>query len=359
MTKGKSLPSYIHRRKRDGVLLFRKRIAGKITEIRLETQFAEGDPVPFELHQERERLLAQPEPVAAGRHISAVVRHYKAHEKFKGLATRTRSDYDKHLGYFDEKLGHLSPKNIERHHVLSWRDAWAKKHSPHFANYRTRVLSIVFEHAKDMGLLTKSEENPAKGLKGLKYEGQERAEWPAEKVKAFRQAFPYGTRERTCFELCLGTGQRIGDVLRMQWGHVRGSSIAVQQGKTKKFLLVPMTAHLMAALAAAERPQSALFILSKDMTKTKVPGQWAYRSAADTMRKARKSVGAQDHDLHSLRYTAAAELLMAGCDDDLIASVTGQSRQMVEHYTRHVRQKVRAEKAQKIREIGLANKTEQ
>ena len=95
------------------------------------------------------------------------------------------------------------------------------------------------------------------------------------------------------------------------------------------------------------------------MSKTETPGQWAYRSAAEAMREVRRAVGALDYDLHGLRYTAAVELLRAGCDDDLIAPVTGQSKRMVEHYTRHVRQKIRAEKAQKIREIGLANRTEQ
>lgn len=358
MTKGKDLPSYIHRRKRDGVLLFRKRAAGRIVEIRLETQFPEGAPIPFALHQERERLLAEPEPVAGGKDISAVLRGYRTNPKFTGLASRTRQDYDKHLAYFDEKLGKLSPRQIERHHVIAWREAWAKKHSPHFANYRARVLSIVMEHAKDMGLLTKSDENPAKGLKALKYDKSERREWPTEKVESFRAAHPYGTRERTCFELCLGTGQRIGDVLRMQWGHIRGAFISVRQSKGGKNMEIPMTEHLRAALAATPRNENALYILAKDMRKTKTPGPWAYRSASQAMRAAREAVGALDYDLHALRYTAGVELLLAGCDDDQIASITGQSLEMVRHYTRHVRQKARAEQAQKIREIGLANRTE-
>lgn len=352
MTKGKDLPSYIHRRKRDGVLLFRKRSAGAITEIRLETQFPEGDPIPFALHQERQRLLESPAPVAGGRDIAAVLRAYKTNKKFTGLAPRTRRDYEPHLIYFDEKLGRLAPKQVERHHVIAWRDAWARKHSPHHANYRTRVLSIVMEHAKDMGLLTKSDDNPAKGLRALEYTKTDRHEWPADRVEAFRARFPYGTRERTCFELCLGTGQRIGDVLKMQWGHIRGGSIALTQGKTTKSMEIPMTAHLQAALAAAPRNKDTLFILWKDMTKTKTPGPWAYRSAAQAMRKAREAVDALPYDLHALRYTAAAELLLAGCTDAQIASITGQSQGMVEHYTRHIRQKAHAKEAQKIREIG-------
>lgn len=347
MTKGKALPSYIHRRKRDGVLLFRKRYGGKIVEIRLETQFPEGDPIPFALHQERERLLNAPAPVAPGKDIAAVLRHYIASDSYRSLKPRTRADYDRHLDYFREKLGHLHPRNIERHHVISWRDAWAKKETPHRANYRLRVLSIVLEHAKDMGLLGKGDENPAKGVKSVKYERQERQPWPETKVAAFRKAYPYGTRERTLFELCLGTGQRIGDVLKMQWGHISGDTITVRQGKTGARLEIPLTRHLAAALDATER--RSLFILTKDMTKTRRPGQWAYRSAADAMRAARSAIGAEDYDLHALRYTAAAELLMAGCSDDLIAAVTGQSLAMVRHYTRHVRQRVRAREAQERR----------
>lgn len=133
----------------------------------------------------------------------------------------------------------------------------------------------------------------------------------------------------------------------MQWGHIDGDEIRVVQNKTKKPLYVPLTEHISANLNAAER--SSQFILPKDMSKIKTPGAWAYRGAAEAMRDAREAIGAQKYDLHALRYTAAAELLLAGRDDDLIASVTDQSKRMVEHYNRHVRQKSRAREAQKIR----------
>ena len=59
--------------------------------------------------------------------------------------------------------------------------------------------------------------------------------------------------------------------------------------------------------------------------------------------------GTLDHDIHSWRYNAAYELLEAGCEDDLIAAVTGQSPAMVLHYTKKVRQKIRAVQAQQLR----------
>ena len=67
------------------------------------------------------------------------------------------------------------------------------------------------------------------------------------------------------------------------------------------------------------------------------------------VRKVREHIGATAYDIHSWRYNAACELLEAGCADDLIASVTGQSPAMVQHYTRRVRQKIRAIEAQKRR----------
>lgn len=67
------------------------------------------------------------------------------------------------------------------------------------------------------------------------------------------------------------------------------------------------------------------------------------------MRRVRLNIGAEDYDIQSWRYNAACELLEAGCADDLIAAVTGQSPAMVQHYTRKVRQKIRAIKAQQMR----------
>lgn len=78
-------------------------------------------------------------------------------------------------------------------------------------------------------------------------------------------------------------------------------------------------------------------------------GPLNYWQARYAMSEARKEIVAQSYDIHALRYTAAVELLLAGCSDDLIAAVTGQSEAMVRHYTRHVRQKAWATEAQERR----------
>ncbi|WP_238368246.1 site-specific integrase [Mesobacterium pallidum] len=339
----RQLPPYIYRRERDGILFFKKRVGTKFRTVILETQFPEGAPIPFALHQERERLLGERTPVKPGRDMAAVVRHYMAHAKFQEKKPRTRQDYEKHLAYISDKLGQLSPKNIERRHVISWLEAWAKKETPHKANYRFRVLRIVLEHAIDMGLLPTGG-NPARDVAELKYEKRDRQPWPADRVKAFREDFPHDLRVRLLFELLVGTGQRIGDVLKMQWGDIKDGGIEVKQGKTGKKLWLPLTKDLRAALAQAERKNLTI------LTNERGIGAWSYRGAHDAMMKARVQIGAVDHDIHALRYYTAVELCEAGCDDELISSVTGQSPEMVRHYTRAVRQKVRAIRAQKARE---------
>lgn len=49
------------------------------------------------------------------------------------------------------------------------------------------------------------------------------------------------------------------------------------------------------------------------------------------------------------RGTAAVELLLSGCRDNMIAAATGQSPAMVRPFKRHLRQRARAVEARKKR----------
>ncbi len=144
-------------------------------------------------------------------------------------------------------------------------------------------------------------------------------------------------------ELCAGTGQRIGDVLEMRWSHIQDGGFVVRQSKTGKELWVPILPELKVALDAASR--HSVYI----MTNERGTNRWSYRGASAAVRRVRERIGALGYDIHSWRYNAACELVEAGCSDDLVAAVTGQSPAMVLHYTEKVRQKIRAMQAQKKR----------
>ena len=272
------------------------------------------------------------------RNFGALVKDYRSSPRYKRLKPRTALDYDKHLDFFLSIMADANPCNMKRKDVIKLRDANAEK--IYFANYSLRVLRVLMEHCVDLGW---RDDNPAKGVPEIKTETVAREPWPHDLLAAYRSSCSLGTRERLVMELCLGTGQRIGDVLEMRWSDIQDGAFAIRQNKTGKELWVPILPELRAALDAASR--HSVFIL----TNERGTNRWSYRGASQAVRNVREQIGALDFDIHSWRYNAACELLEAGCSDDLIAAVTGQSPAMVLHYTKKVRQKMRAIQAQQKR----------
>jgi integrase len=109
------------------------------------------------------------------------------------------------------------------------------------------------EHCDDLGW---TETNPARGVSELKPEKSEREPWPQELLETYRAACSLDTRERLVMEPCVGTGQRIGDVLEMRWSDIKYGAVFVRPSKTKKKLWVPILSELLAALEAASRQRA-------------------------------------------------------------------------------------------------------
>ncbi|MDF2140817.1 site-specific integrase [Paenirhodobacter sp. CAU 1674] len=271
-----------------------------------------------------------------GKTFAALVRSYTRSQKYRGLAIRTVRDYDKVLDWVTAKLGPLPVAGLQRKDVIRARDTNAG--TVRFANYIVQVLRILLEHSIDIGWRT---DNPAKGVSMLKSEASPREAWPADKIEAFRAAAD--GRTLLIFELCLGTGQRIGDVLRMRWSDIEGDGINVTQGKTGAKLWVPFTRHLRAVLD--ETPKVGVTICAWGRGKPT-----AYRGAADLIMAVRRQIGAEAYDIHGLRYSAASELAALGCSDDEIKAITGHTTSaMVAKYAGAARQRSRAAKAQEKR----------
>jgi len=280
---------------------------------------------------------APPKRVAT-RNFAALVEDYRRSPRYRRLKPRTALDYDKYLDFFCSIMGDANPANMMRKDVIRLRDANAEK--VYFANYALRVLRVLMEHCVDLGW---RETNPAKGVPEIRVERSEREPWPKELLDRYRDTCLLGTRERLVMELCVCTGQRIGDVLEMRWSDIQDGAFVVKQNKTGKELWVPILPELQSALDLASR--HSVFILTND----RGTNRWSYRGASQAVRKVREQIGALAYDIHSWRYNAACELVEAGCGDDLVAAITGQSPAMVLHYTKKVRQKVRAMQAQKKR----------
>jgi integrase len=276
---------------------------------------------------------AAPATVTIGRMIDA----YMKSPDWAALAANTRKSYARHLDYFREKIGDIGPDKIKTRNVNDMRDALKDK--PTDANRKIGCLSALYTWGKRNDWC---KTNPAIIAKKLAPTGRVRGPWPLDLIDAAR-ATATG-RDLLLFELLLGTGQRISDVLMMRWGDMDADGIRVTQGKTKAKVYVPLTDRLRRVLA--ETPKLGLFIVSQNSGQ-----RVRYNLAWKDMMALRLKIGAKAYDIHSLRHSAASEIAsLPGMSADHVRAITGHSAtQMVRLYAGEAMQKARAIEAQAAR----------
>lgn len=269
--------------------------------------------------------------------IAALIRSYSDSPRWEDLAPRTRADYRKVLIHIEASAGMHDVTVITRPAVLTARDN--NRHRARFANYLVQLYSVLCEHAVDIGWLPR---NPIRGTKLLKLKGDGYPPWPAKAIDAYRAAAT-GRAALIC-DLCLGTGQRIGDVLKMRWSDIEAGGINVRQNKTAATVWLPFTPRLARALSAA--PRDGLTIIAGEHGKSV-----SYRAASASVMAARRSSGTTAWSIHGWRSNAASELYEAGCTDAQVQAITGhKSAVQARKYGRGARQKLLAAEAQGHRE---------
>lgn len=261
------------------------------------------------------------------RNFAALVESYQKSPRWTGLSARSRKDYERVIAYILEKNADTAVPAVKRAAIIAGRDANA--HRVRFANYLVQVLSVLFEHAIDLGWRA---DNPAKGVQRLKM-GDGWHQWPEWAIEEFRRRAPEGDL-RTIFELALGTGQRIADVLKMRWNDIEGDGINVVQNKTEVELWIPFTDALRAYLQGLPRGVGRIVPLT-------------YSAAHQRLQRLRKG-GLEAYTFHGLRANAAAELYERGCTDAEVQSITGhKTAQQARRYGRGASQRRLAMKARR------------
>lgn len=266
-----------------------------------------------------------PSPAVPGT-FESMVRSYLTSGEFAiNLKTKTQSAYRLDLDVLRKAFGPFRPADITVAHVLKLRDKLSGK--PGMANTAMRTLRVVFSWGIVRGL---AKNNPADlsslGVKAMKL--GEHQPWTPDALERFRQdGAPHLV---LAMEMALWLGQRQGDLIRIRWSDIRDGMIVVCQEKTGKDVWLPVAQPLMNILARA--PKSAVTVL---VNSKGVP--WR------TSNVLAQAFGAELRRLklgglvfHGLRKTTAVVLAEAGCTVKQIAAITGQSDQMVSHYTKGV-----------------------
>jgi integrase len=338
----KSLPKYVYEDR--GYLRFIRRSRGQSAMINEDL----GTP---EFWDHYNRLLKGRDPIAIKRNFEALILSYFESDAYKKLKPRTQADYRKYISHIRMIWGEKDPQKIETHHIYELHRANAKRWRQ--ANYLVQVMVVLMNHARLIGFLKKEHGNPARGIPLFKQQSEGWEPWPDDVRNEFEKAAT--PRARLVYELCLGTGQRIGDVLKIRWSHIEGGAYDFTQGKTDKPLWIPLTDRLEAFLETVEK-KGLTVITDKDGRPV------SYRTVAEEMRKVKAKMehpDAANYVTHGLRKNATIELYQSGCDDEMVRAVTGHSGvEMLKKYGGMVRQRELATRAQDARNRFEQNKTE-
>jgi integrase len=329
----RELPAYVYPKGRKGYLYF---IKGGQKPIRIQSEANTPD-----FWAEYAKALKGTLPTPA-RTIKKLVDHYMGSDRWRELAANTRKSYSRHFAYFVEVMGGVDPARLRTVDVVRMRDAL--KDTPTDASRKVGAMVTLLNHARLIGWV---KENVALGVPKLKGKREAREPWPAEMIEAYRREAD--GLALLIFEMCLGTGQRIGDVLAMTWADTKDGVIRVKQEKTKnrksaKPLFIPPTPHLAAILDAT--PKIGLTIIAQPNGRSV-----SYSYAAKLVSDVRKRIGAEAWDIHCLRHSAASEIAgLPGMTDEHVQAITGHSSaQMVQLYAGPARQKARALEVQRAR----------
>ena len=243
------------------------------------------------------------ETPTVGKTMSSLTAYFQNTSEFtSGISERTRSDYLKQIKLIDQKFGNfpLSALGDPRSRGIfkEWRDELATK-SVRQADYAWTVLARIFSVALDRG---KIKENPC--TKGGRLYLSERVDkiWTLEDEAAFFKSAPAHVH----LPLLLGvwTGQREGDLLRLQWSNYDGKVIRLRPRKsiTKRkprgvSVTVPVGEPLKRVLDTMAQHKKGLFILLNSDNQ-----QWTEDGFRSSFGKARDRAGLVD-----LRFNDAAE----------------------------------------------------
>ena len=191
-----------------------------------------------------------------------------------------------------------------------------------------QVLSVLMTWVVDQGW---ADENPLMGVKKLKGKGDGYTPWSEPQIAHFL-AYAEEKAPHVWLGVMLGlhTGQRVGDVVAMEWSQYLGGEVRVRQSKTGELLDIPASLALKEALENAPRGGDgvARILLNANKRPYKNPNTFA-----TALGRAVKASGLSLLSFHGLRYAQAARLEAAGCTLAQITSIIGhRAYQMAVQY---------------------------
>lgn len=278
--------------------------------------------------------------------VFVVVRKYRESVRFQNLSIRTKEQYERDLMILLAST--LSTHSIYKNDFEQIRTSIYRNHGAARANQFLASISAflswaVREDLANVNFLYYTE----------KYPLGEWQPWPQSVLEDM--LVNAGPEPGLAVGLGYYTGQRLGDIARLEWGnwlnyhdlticlaeHTEDTALIFHQHKTNNTMVIPVAKPLNALLRKylAIESASPKPIHQKTPIFTEQSPGYIYRLVQAELKRR----GHLRYPFHGLRKNCMNRLAECGCTDAEIMAVTGhKTRAMVTHYTKAAEQKKRA-----------------
>lgn len=289
----------------------------------------------------RIRRVAVPPPRRSVRTCALLWDEVTASPKHARRRASTRADYERKARVFLDRFGDAPVASIGKHHLYKWWQELFHARGHAMANGVLAVVRLSFSHAARIGWRV---DNPAAAL-GLEGVPPRIVTYTSAEVSALVEAGDaVGHPEVTdAVIVALHTGQRQGDVLRLEEGAIEGGRVAFRIGKTGARVRVPVTPQLAARLADIRARRAGTVVTDLALARRVVLWQGRPYSASQFgkhWRRVRAAAaerlpGIADKLFMDLRDTAITRLALAGCTVTEVRAITGHTLETIHTVLRH------------------------
>lgn len=289
--------------------------------------------------------------------IADVILQYKActinTEHFRGflsLAYTSQVNYRRTLDTIQRKIGFDPLKDLTADAVRSFRNMLTKEK---FAVTRIdeclMLLSVLWTFGSEFyEPLQKLGPNPTTGVLRVKPKSVHHRRWPLHVIARVLEVC--NSNAKLAIYLLLYTGQREIEVIKMKWTDIEERQgvrmIHVVQQKTGTKVWIPL--HPVLGALLDETPRINAYILNTNRDERFASTSSLSGTIKSALRKSRLN-DYSSYTAHGLRASAACELLEAGNEIYLVASITGhKDLKVLQEYLSEINQEKLAMRAMKV-----------
>lgn len=292
---------------------------------------ADGVPAMHEaLAQTLKDLVEASSVKGMPRLIDAWMRLEHREHGLRRYRPKVRKEYERMLGHIAHWFKNFDVHQVKTHHVAKVLDTKFPTR-PRTHNAYRALLSLLFKYANRLGLC---EGNPCAGdVLATMREGKRKRYITRDELAIIRANGD--ARLGLFIDLAIITGQRVGDLIALNWSSVTEQGVIVRQSKEGVTVPISMTDELRDTLHALKGGVNVEPMPTLPVVRTRSGDRYTYSGIYSAWRRACLPAG-QDKPrvlnahIHDFRHNALTDAKAQGLDPQALAG--HKTPEMTEHY---------------------------